>query len=209
MPRRKDSYVTNRETEQSVETPSDLSSRVNKLEEGQNKITDLLQKLIDKQSEPPKLPRVQSPDAKIEAFKAAKVGGEPVTRRTTKDLLYPQAEAAGFQNGQIIQLLPTSEKYPAYKLDNEGFPVKQIMEYQCQACAQTEPCKPLAISKKICPACGKTMLKMPTGKYEEGSPAYGVVLNYMYTSRKGGRKYKVQFEKFGTDGLLENEMAAV
>ena len=44
---------------------------------------------------------------------------------------------------------------------------------------------------------------------EEGEPALGVVMNYMYTKRNKQRKYKVKFPNFGTDGFEERELVLV
>jgi len=46
----------------------------------------------------------------------------------------------------------------------------------------------------------------PAKPDEEGEPARGVVVCYMYTKRNGLRKYKVDFPKFGKDGIVESEM---
>ena len=49
----------------------------------------------------------------------------------------------------------------------------------------------------------------PANEDEEWEPALGVVMNYMYTKRKGQRKYKVNFPNFGKDGFTENELVLV
>lgn len=41
------------------------------------------------------------------------------------------------------------------------------------------------------------------------SPIYGQVLQYLYTSKKGPRKYKVEFQNFGKDGVTEDELVLV
>lgn len=62
-------------------------------------------------------------------------------------------------------------------------------------------------------------------RYREGSPKYnsvvawaekvklplpmGVVKNYMYTTKAGQRKYKVDFPKWGQDGCTEDELELV
>lgn len=49
----------------------------------------------------------------------------------------------------------------------------------------------------------------PVKADEEGKPALGVVLNYMYTRRDGQRKYKVNFPKIGKSSFMEKEMVLV
>lgn len=44
---------------------------------------------------------------------------------------------------------------------------------------------------------------------EEGKPALGVVLAYMYTRRDGQRKYKVNFPKIGKSSFMEKELVLV
>ena len=49
----------------------------------------------------------------------------------------------------------------------------------------------------------------PVKADEEGEPALGVVLAYMYTRRDGHRKYKVNFPKLGKSSFMEKELVMV
>ena len=48
--------------------------------------------------------------------------------------------------------------------------------------------------------------KSDAGKHEKMKDKKGVVLNYMYTTRSGERKYKVDFPGTGQDGCRESEI---
>lgn len=205
-----------------ISEPESLSSLTEKrfadleaLQLGQRQSIEELKTLIldvgKRTNEPRTMPVAPSPEAQIAAMKQAKVIGENVG--TTKNVdLRGQKDKHTFEPGQIIQLKPVSDKYRVYQFDGEGRPVKAIYEYQCQACAHVEPWLEGKRAKKVCPECKNTMLKTATGTYEPGAqPAYGVIQNYMYTTKRKLEKYKVYFEKFSerqkSEGLLENEMA--
>ena len=48
--------------------------------------------------------------------------------------------------------------------------------------------------------------KSDAGKYKAMQDKKGVVLNYMYTTRSGDRKYKVAFPGVGEEGCRESEI---
>lgn len=163
-----------------------------------------------KANEPRTMPIASSPEAQISAMKQAKVIGENVGATKNVDLR-GQKDKHTFEPGQIIQLKPSSDKYSAYQFDAEGRPARAIFQYECQACPHMEPWFEGKRPKKVCPECKNTMLKTATGTYEPGvQPAYGVIQNYMYTTKRKVEKYKVYFEKFSerekSEGILESEM---
>ena len=176
------------------------------------KLSEQLATLTERLNQPPKMPTVQNPDDRLAAMRAAQPDGNATYRMNSVDLRRPNDARTGLQPGAIVRVAETSPKYPAYQLDADNEPVKQIYEYQCQACANTEPC-PRGLNgaqKKVCQSCKSTMERKPTGRYEDGTPAYGQIISYMYTSRKGQRKYKVHFEKFSenqrAEGMTESEL---
>jgi len=195
-----------------ADSPSDLTEISKRLEEQEavsRKILATLDKFDQRFNEVGKIPIAQKPEDRVAAFKAATKIGETVGTQRNVDLRNPNASDSGFQPDDIIQIAPDSPKYAAYQLDADGFPVQAIYEYQCQACARIDPYV-RGGTKKMCPDCKGTMFKTATGTYQSGTPAYGVVMNYLYTNKRKKRKYKVYFEKFSegkrTEGLTEDEM---
>jgi hypothetical protein len=218
---------TGTETANEADKPEveDVSDRISALEASQqslakalentnNNLSAIVSKLTDLSQQ--KMPTVSKPETKIEAFKKAmletKPGGPVVESQRSIQTNNPQGANAAWPKDSIVKVAESSPKYGAYQLDEKGEPVKRIYEYQCTACPEIEPCPRGIQGKKTksCPKCGDTMERTPTDRFEKGTPAFGVIFNYMYTNRKGIRKYKVYFEKFSerqrSEGMLENEL---
>ena len=108
--------------------------------------------------------------------------------------------------------MEASPKYKVYQLDASDTPVLPIYQYICEECGNDQEYNG-GRSKKPCIECKGIMRKLPTGEFEPGTPARGVILNYMYVKRNGQKKYKVNFPAFGIkegrDGLTESEMKLV
>lgn len=206
-----------------LESPSS-DKRIDEIEASQLRQTkamedlaEMVKGLVAKEN---KLPTVTKPLDRIAelraAEKAALPDGEAVSRRHSVDLRSPRAAESGFQPNDVIRLKETSPKYNSYKLNADGEPVKRYYIYRCGPCKFQE--KLLGESAlSSCPTCGGKLNKAPAEHLEDGTPALGVVLQYMYTKRKGGRKYKVNFPDFGSakapeggnDGITESEMELV
>ena len=207
--------------QETISEPESLSSLTEKrfsdlealqLRQGQSveELKGLILNVAQKLDAPRAMPVAQSPDAQIMAMRRAKNIGENVGMTKNVDLRNP-GSGHKFEPGQIIRLAEASGKYPAYQFDAQGRPVPAIYQYECQACAHIEPALAGKKAKKVCPECRNTMLRVNTGSYEPGDrPAYGVIQNFMYKTKKGLEKYKVYFEQFSerekSEGLLENEM---
>ena len=192
-----------------VDSPSDLTpSRMDGLEVALLQVTAQLKTITDKlDSTTQKIPLLQKPE---DLIKKAKEREDVIGTIKTVDLRNPDdAETGNFNPKDIIRLDENSPKYAAYQLDERGEAVKQKFQYECQACLHIEPYIRGA-SKRICPECKGTMLKTGLPEWEAGTPALGVVLEYMYTTKQKKRKYKVHFEKFSeglrSEGLTEDEM---
>ena len=194
------------------DSSSKLTKRLDEQEAVSLRILDTLGKIGERLDEKGKMPTVVKPDDRIAAMKASMKGmraGDTMEKRKTTDLLNPNAQVDGFQPDDVVIMSSDSEKYAAYQLDDDGEPVGKIFEYHCQACPKIEEYL-RGPDKKLCPECHNSMLKVFTGRYEKGTPAYGVIINYMYTNKKKKRKYKVHFEKFceslRSEGMTEDEM---
>jgi len=193
-----------------VDSQSDLTQkRMDGLEASQLQMAALLKSINEKLDAPQKMPETQKPEEVIKKFKAGGVDDLAVTVGSV-DLRNPtDAKTGVFKEGSIVKLAEGSEKYAAYQFDEEGEPVKQKFQYECQACSHIQEYIKGPV-KRICPECKATMLKIGLAEWEPGTPAYGIVQNYMYTDKKKRRKYKVWFEKFSankrSEGLRENEM---
>lgn len=169
-----------------------------------------------------KLNTFQSPETVIEAARkraeedylsSEKSPGKGKSR--TVDVNNPESSNKAWPDGLVFRLKETSSKYPAYQLDEDGEPVEAIYEYQCNGCSETKEAPKGQYSKKKrkCLNCGSDLMLTRTEKFKPGTPALGVIMNFMYTTKKGIRKYKVYFEKFSAnrreEGLLEIEMEPV
>lgn len=195
-----------------TDSPSDSTETIEKRLDNQEalslQIVQALKDLNEKLDTRDKLVRAEKPEAKIAAMKEtmneARIGLD-VDRTEVLQL----DKRSGFQKDDIIILDKSSEKYAAYRLDENGEPVGKVYQYECQACPNVEEYIK-GPDKKLCPTCHNAMIKKFTGKWQEGTPAYGIVINYMYTDKRGKKKYKVYFEKFSEgkrgEGLRENEM---
>ena len=96
MPRPKKGGVTEN---QSGERIAKLEETLATLTQGMGTLTELVQQLGQKVMSPPKLPMAVKPDIRLKPQNP----GDMAQRRKMRDILFPGAEAGGFQEGDVVQ----------------------------------------------------------------------------------------------------------
>jgi|TARA_Y100000310_G_C20673819_1_gene811730 hypothetical protein len=148
------------------------------------------------------LPIAEPPDARIQAIRESRDDGKVTNRQRVVDLGNPRASSTGFQPDDVVELLESSPKYKTYKVDASGVSIPPIQE--------AIPAQP-ALRATDGSVLHTAIPAIQAVWGDEGFPAQGIVLSYLYTKRNGLRKYKVHFPGFtamdgGKEGILENEM---